>query len=266
MNASKYTRDAIHWDGEASRRPGLYQELESDRFSTAFAYGRHKLHSILKTALCELGKGAKVLDVGCGTGAQLELCRQCGADVFGVEPSPELRAVARQLNGGATILDGGIANLPFDDATFDFVYSVEVLRYFSPDDRRKAYREVLRTLKPGGGFLYTMSNRYALDGFVAYSGLKAFACRLKGVAWPDTYFATPGEISREWSELGVTEVSFTGCVLGPIRLAYKFAKPLAPRIASALEPIDDALFQKSWAAPFAGHLVAIAKRPMQTCD
>jgi len=141
-----------------------------------------------------------------------------------------------------------------------------VLRYFSPRDRRSAYREVLRVLKPGGRFFYTMANRYALDGFVAYSGLKSFACRLRRVAWPDTYFATPGQISREWSELGVTEVSFAGCVLGPIRLAYKIAKPWAPRIASALEPIDDALFRKAWATPFAGHLVAIAKRPFRRSD
>jgi SAM-dependent methyltransferase len=262
MSFEQLDKNAPYWNSEATRRSGLYRELERDPYATAFTYGRHKLHGVLERILRELGNASRVLDVGCGTGGQLSICRNLRLDVVGLEPSGSLRAAAKQLNPGVPVIDGTIMSLPFEEASFDFAYSIEVLRYFPVADRLLAYQEVLRVLKPGGHFFFTMANRFALDGFSLYSGMRSLAYRLRGLAAPpETYFVTPRQVRRELREFGVTEVEFSGCVLGPLRIAYRVVRPWAPRITSALEPLDNALFKTPWAMPLAGHLVVIATRP-----
>jgi SAM-dependent methyltransferase len=262
MSSEQLGKNAPYWNSEAARRPALYRELERDPYATAFTYGRHKLHVILERILRELGNAARVLDVGCGTGDQLRICRDLRLSVVGVEPSSSLRGVAQQLNPEVPVIDGTIMSLPFEDESFDFAYSIEVLRYFAAADRLGAYREVLRVLKPGSRFVFTMANRYALDGFSVYSGVRSLACRLRGLAAPpETYFVTPGQVRRELRGLRVLDVAFFGCVFGPVRIAYRTVRPWAARIASVLEPIDDALFKMPWAFPLAGHLVVVVTRP-----
>jgi SAM-dependent methyltransferase len=192
----------------------------------------------------------------------LHIGRDLGLEVVGLEPSIDLRTVAQRLNAEVPVKDGSIFSLPFDDASLDFAYSIEVLRYFPRADRLNAYREILRVLRPGGSFLFTMSNRYALDGFPAYFAAKRLLFRLKRAAQPPgTYFVSPRQLRGELRAAGFGDVEFFGCVLGPIRMAYRVLPRWAPRIASALEPLDDKLFQARWATPFAGHLVAVAGRP-----
>ncbi len=261
-NIAEKSSHATYWDAEAARRPGLYRELQRDPFATSFSYGRHKLHPFLEHALRTLNQGSRVLDAGCGTGAQLSMCRTLGLDVTGLEPSAELRTVARQLNPGITVQDGSIFALPLGGASFEFAYSIEVLRYFSPADRLTAYKEILRILRPGGRFFFTMSNRYALDGFPVFYGLRSLLSRLRKIQTPPgTHFVSPRQLHRELQAAGFGEVEFFGPVFGPIRIAYKLLPKWAPRIAAALEPLDDRLARTRWAAPFAGHLVAIARRP-----
>ncbi|ADB41486.1 Methyltransferase type 12 [Spirosoma linguale DSM 74] len=53
---------------------------------------RSKLNLINKLT----GKPGKILDVGCGTGAFLQSCREGGWSVTGMEPDPDARAIARE--------------------------------------------------------------------------------------------------------------------------------------------------------------------------
>jgi ubiquinone/menaquinone biosynthesis C-methylase UbiE len=100
----------------------------------------------------------KVLDVACGPGT-LSLLLQGDADeIHAIDFSPGMlecfdRELARQGTGNITTyyMDG--QNLEFGDNEFDWAFSIFGLMFFP--DRIQGFREILRTLKPGGGAAVT---------------------------------------------------------------------------------------------------------------
>lgn len=98
----------------------------------------------------DAGKGARWLDVGCGTGAFSELIKlRCAPSALaGVDPSPEQIDYVRKLLPGDVFEVADSAAIPFDDNSFDVVASALVI-HFIPD-RPKAFAEMRRVLRPGG--------------------------------------------------------------------------------------------------------------------
>jgi SAM-dependent methyltransferase len=127
-------------------------------------------------------KGARWLDVGCGTGAFSELIigRCAPASVAGVDPSPEQIDYVRKLLPGHTFEVAGAAALPFDDNAFDVVASALVI-HFIPD-RAGAFIEMKRVLRPGGlvgGYTW---KRTETSDFAAYAPIIHAAEKVGGVA------------------------------------------------------------------------------------
>src|SRR5215203_2397129 len=56
-------------------------------------------HDLVLDELRRFGPGARVLDLGCGTGAFLQHARAAGLDAFGIDASPEMAAIAEQRLG-----------------------------------------------------------------------------------------------------------------------------------------------------------------------
>ena len=102
---------------------------------------------------------AKVLDVGCGGGANiatwLDKCRN--GHVTGLDYSKVSVAESQKLNataikqGKCRVLQGDVSAIPFSDAVFDYVSAFETV-YFWPG-LKKCFSEVNRVLKSGGTFL-----------------------------------------------------------------------------------------------------------------
>ena len=102
---------------------------------------------------------AKVLDVGCGGGANiatwLDKCRN--GHVTGLDYSEVSVAESQKLNataikqGKCRLLQGDVSAIPFSDAVFDYVSAFETV-YFWPG-LKKCFSEVNRVLKSGGTFL-----------------------------------------------------------------------------------------------------------------
>jgi SAM-dependent methyltransferase len=250
-------------DQQAELFEELYgEERGSDYFASAFLYGRKKIDDLLYPWLARLPKGAKVLDVGCGTGEQIRRIRQLGHEVVGLEPAPAMRQKAVENNPDVEVVDGSITDLPFDDHSFDAVVSIEVLRYLHKADILESYAEMRRVLKPGGQLFVTHVNLLATDGFFIFDRLKRAAYRLSGKELPaHCEFVTPARVRAELSALGMVDIRLFGRLFGPIRMGYKLNDGIGRRVAKLLSGFDDSFSQQRWTTPFGGHLVAIATKP-----
>lgn len=107
--------------------------------------------------LSGLGAGARVADLGCGSGVFTELLRRRGYSAVGIDISPKLVAVGRAKYPGLELLEGDAENLPFAAGSLDGVLLSGLVHHF-PDPRRLA-AEVSRVLKPGGRFVAFDPNR-----------------------------------------------------------------------------------------------------------
>lgn len=99
----------------------------------------------------QIRPGQRVLDVACGTGvlareAALQLNGE--GSVTGLDPSPGMLAVAKQLAPAIQWREGVAESLPFEDDSFDAVVSQFGLMFFK--DRDRALREMVRVLTHGG--------------------------------------------------------------------------------------------------------------------
>lgn len=90
---------------------------------------------------------ARILDSGCGTGANLAALGAFGT-AFGIDVAPEAIAYSRQR--GASVVRGSVLALPFRAAAFDLVTSFDVLYHRWVEDDRAAALELGRVLRPGG--------------------------------------------------------------------------------------------------------------------
>src|SRR5256714_14352793 len=92
--------------------------------------------------------GSHVLDLGCGAG-MLALLKRKGITLTGVDLSPEC-ALASRRNGYDAGVASELARLPFADATFDYVVSLDVLGHVPFEEKDAVLAEVRRVLRPAG--------------------------------------------------------------------------------------------------------------------
>ena len=98
-----------------------------------------------------LGDGpGRLLDLGCGTGAQTVAFRDTGWDVTGVDASEDMLRWAR--GRGLDVVQTEAEALPFADSTFDAAVSLWTHTDF--DEFAGAIAEASRVLRPGGPFVY----------------------------------------------------------------------------------------------------------------
>lgn len=107
-------------------------------------------------ALMNILPESRVLDLGCGSGWASRLMAEHANEgrVVGIDISDEMVSVARAEAGHFDHIEfqvGSAERLPFDDATFTHVFSMESLYYY--EDMGAALREVRRVLTPGGLFV-----------------------------------------------------------------------------------------------------------------
>jgi SAM-dependent methyltransferase len=104
----------------------------------------------------------RMLDCGCGTGANMALLARYGT-VFGFDLSPWGLPYARQY-GQHRIANASITHIPFGDATFDLVTAFDVLYSLSEEAEAQAAAEMHRVLRPGGRIIVNVAALSILRG------------------------------------------------------------------------------------------------------
>ena len=98
----------------------------------------------------------RILEIGCGHGANLTALQKLGHSVFGVEPDPAARAIAR--DAGHEVYDGTAEDLPSEVSgeRFDVIIFMHVLEHcIDPFD---AIRSAVGVLKEGGTVVAEVPN------------------------------------------------------------------------------------------------------------
>jgi SAM-dependent methyltransferase len=136
---------------------------------------------IARYAQFDAAAGKSLLEVGVGLGTDLTRFGRAGARLTGIDLTQRsIDLVSRRLAAEGLAADLRIADaeaLPFEDGTFDVVYSWGVLHH--TPDTEQAVAEALRVLKPGGRFTIML---YARHSWVAL-GLWGRYGLLRGRPW-----------------------------------------------------------------------------------
>jgi 2-polyprenyl-3-methyl-5-hydroxy-6-metoxy-1,4-benzoquinol methylase len=146
---------------------GVPRFVESDQYSESFGfqwnkfsrvqldsyngtdYSEQRFRDITAWSAGDL-RGKRVLDAGCGAGRFAEIvARKYGAELYAVDLSSAVDACQANLAGtNALVSQASIYELPFDKASFDFVYCIGVIQH-TPDPL-KTIRALCKMVRPGG--------------------------------------------------------------------------------------------------------------------
>jgi SAM-dependent methyltransferase len=175
----------------------------------------------------------RLLDAGCGTGANVDLLQRFGR-AFGFDFSETGVRLGREA-GRTRLARATVTAAPFPSGVFDVVTSFDVLYSLQDDEERAALREMYRLLRPGG---------YAVINVAAMEMLRGDHSVL-------------GREVRRYSR-GVLRNHVTDAGFTVVRLTYAFATLFAPLAVSrawqrrrGLVREDDARAQNEISVPSA---------------
>jgi ubiquinone/menaquinone biosynthesis C-methylase UbiE len=138
-----------------------------------------------------LKPGARVLDVGCGTGRVALALAKLGYRTAGIDLAPGMVETAR-ANAAALGLDvpftqAAAEALPFEENSFDAaIFACNGIGHLTPEGKEHALGEMVRVTRPGGAILLSLRTPYALNAMLpglAWRALSRSLGRLRGNPW-----------------------------------------------------------------------------------
>ncbi len=169
-----------------------------DRFTLQYEewFERHRFAYIselkaIERVLPEKGEG---IEIGVGTG---RFAHPLGIK-YGLEPSENMALLAGRR--GIKIFRGTAENMPFHDATFDFVLITTTICFV--DNIEKALKEVWRILKKGGVLIVGFIDRKSLIGRTYEQN------KNKNVFYKDATFFSVDEIVKYIKKIGFKRLYF----------------------------------------------------------
>jgi len=130
------------------------------------------LHSAIQAL--QLPLGSRGLDVGCSVGLQTMLFAEAvgpAGHITGLDLSPDFLAYAKDivkeagLSERISFREGDVNNLPFEDETFDWAWSMDLVGY-APMEPLPLIKELARVVKPGGSVaILAWSSERILPGY-----------------------------------------------------------------------------------------------------
>lgn len=140
------TKQTDFWQGDFGKE---YTDRNSrnnedwDKFYTD-TWGITKI-DMNKSFLGGLEKTAKILEVGCNTGMQLNGLQRMGFEnIYGIELQPYAVEEAKKFTKNINVIQGSGFDIPFKDKYFDVVGTNGVLIHIAPDDLPRIMAEMYR--------------------------------------------------------------------------------------------------------------------------
>src|SRR5438093_9286758 len=163
------TQDVQHYyessDDELARRyikDEHFLSVEYCKAALDHRYGRYPF--IRELVDFDVWAGLRVLEVGCGQGADLSQFALAGATTHGCDLTSKHCAISREFvnttGGRAAIVQADARAPPYPSNSFDLVYSFGVLLLI--EDLDTVIAEIHRVLKPGGAVVVMFYNRQIL--------------------------------------------------------------------------------------------------------
>jgi len=212
--------------------------------------GRRRWARRVRFILDRLPPGARVLEVGCGTGLLTQALAAPGRRVCAIDVSLDLLRRARQRVQGAAGVALSVQNAygtGLRAGAFDAVVGISVLHHL---ELEAALQEFRRLLRPGGVLLFSEPNM--LNPIILLQKNVPALKRLAGDSPDETAFVR-GPLARRLAAAG-----FEGVRVVP----FDFLHPATPAPAvAAVEQLSAALERVPWLRELGGSLLVEARAP-----
>ncbi len=141
-------------------------ETEAENYDDYYSESNLKVPGFIRERLKEIIGGFesyrkcnRLLDIGFGAGTMLEVAKDMGWEVYGLEVSKPAAEQARQR--GFNVVHGDLAGSGYDEGYFDVITASEILEHLPAPE--SDLREIVRILRPGGLFWGTTPSAKALS-------------------------------------------------------------------------------------------------------
>lgn len=179
--------------------------------------------------------GLTLLDIGCGAGVLAEPLSRLGAEVTGVDPAPELIAVAKahaQENGVEVDYRATVAEaLVEEGAAFDVVVASEVIEHVADVDGFVA--TVGKLVKPGGVALFSTINRTLMAHALVIVGAEYVMRWLPVGTHSYEKFVTPAELRLAARAAGLEVTDQRGIKFDPLGAVWRPSDDMSVNYALA---------------------------------
>jgi SAM-dependent methyltransferase len=213
----------------------------------------------------------RILDCGCGTGANLELLSRFG-DAYGFDLTARGLQYGRKA-GRTRLARGSITAAPFGDASFDLVTTFDVLYALPEAAEATAVRELHRLVKPGGHVLLNVAAMEILRGdhsVLSHEQRRYSRARVEGLltrvglvpvrlTYTNASLFMPMLLARafqRWRGLAA-EHKATGDISVPVA-------PVNALLSGVL--LAESLLVRRFDLPFGSSLLCLARRPPGDSD
>jgi SAM-dependent methyltransferase len=244
----------------------LYDIIRITEESHWWYVGRRRLVFDWLSRLLPEYSRPRVLDVGCGTGFNLQaLCALGVSEAIGLDLADKALAFCRG-RGLQTLVRGDAARPPFQDESFDLVLALDLIEHVQDD--RAALDGLLRILRPGGRlilFTPAFSFLWSAQDRVSHHYRRYTAADLRGKLHESGYaieklsYANTLLFPIVWAGRLLLRVSGRSeTVTDENRLHPAWTNGALARIFSMERPM-----LRYWNLPFGVSLLAVAARPLR---
>ena len=131
----------------------LASTYDENRFANSYGKFIDKQENLFLSKLIKKNNFKNVLDLGCGTGRLLHFAN------FGVDPSENMISVSKEKFPEKIILKGSVTEIPFENETFNLIFSFHVLMHLDKQTTSNFLNESFDKLMSNGKLVFDFPSK-----------------------------------------------------------------------------------------------------------